>query len=475
MDASRREFVAGAAAVVIVGCSAQAVSPQDALTPEVFGAKGDGRTNDTDAFAALSAAVNSRGGGTVVLRPVTYIVGKHAPRGSTAFNGRKSVAAYPPGEVLHFVGCRTPVVIRGNGATLRCAGGVRFGTFDPETGRPFEHPMPFKKREFVASPYGGMIVAEQCRDLVDISNIELDGNLQGLEIGGKFGNKGWQIPATGIRLMDNVGPERVSGIYSHHHALDGLTLYSSPDRASSTTLSNVRSEYNARQGCSLTGGRNYLFQSCRFLHTGKSALHSGPGAGFDVEAQGRAIREIHFVDCEFADNRGVGLVADSGDSANMSFIRCKFIGTSRWSAWPKKPGMRFDGCTFVGTLVHPYGDADPARAAQFVNCDFLDSVALSPTGEIYFGTGARHAIVNAPDAQNVLFQSCRFRMTGDGGLPFTTDVIYSDCEMSQSYPVSATPRGTYLGSNRLRGNIDLTGSDIAGIVILNGQRVAPSV
>jgi hypothetical protein len=472
MDATRREFLAGTTAVALCGCSAAAVSPAGVLTPEEFGATGNGQTNDTDAFAALSAAVNSRGGGTIVLRPVTYIVGKHARRGSTALNGRKSVAAFPPGEILHFVGCRAPVIVRGNGATLRAAGGLRFGTFDPQTGHPFEHPMPFKKREFVASPYSGMIVAERCHDLVEISDIELDGNLQGLEIGGKFGNKGWQIPATGIRLMDNAGPERLSAIYSHHHALDGLTLYSPPDRTSSTSVSNVRSEYNARQGCSLTGGRNYVFQNCRFLHTGKSVIHSGPGAGFDIEAQGRAIREVHFVDCEFADNRGVGLVADSGDSADISFTRCKFVGTSNWSAWPKKPGMRFDACTVVGTLVHPYGDPDSARAAQFVNCDFLDDPALSPTGEIYIGAGARHAIVNAPDAMNVLFQNCRFRMTGEGALPFTTDVSYSDCDMSQSYPVTAYPRGTYIGSNRLNGNIDLKGSEIAGIVTLNG-RVVP--
>jgi hypothetical protein len=332
--------------------------------------------------------------------------------------------------------------------------------------------MPFTKREFVASPYSAMIIAEHCRGLIDISDIELDGNLGALQVGGKFGDKGWQIPATGIRLIDNYGAERLSEIYSHHHALDGLTLYSSPDRKSSTTVSNVRSEYNARQGCSLTGGRNYFFQGCRFLHTGKSVLHSGPGAGFDVEAQGRAIREVHFADCEFVDNRGVGLVADSGDSADMSFTKCRFVGTTQWSAWPKKPGMRFDNCTFVGTLVHPYGDTDLARAAQFLDCDFLDSRALSPTGEIFFGAGARHAIVNAPDARNVLFQRCRFHMKGYGGLPFTTDAIYSDCELSQSYPVKARPCGKYIGNNRLDGNIDLSGSKIAGIVILNGQAVA---
>src|SRR5690348_6156661 len=49
----------------------------DAVTPEQFGAAGDGQTNDTDAFAKMTAAVNKAGGGRVVLRKTTYIVGGH--------------------------------------------------------------------------------------------------------------------------------------------------------------------------------------------------------------------------------------------------------------------------------------------------------------------------------------------------------------------------------------------------------------
>jgi hypothetical protein len=380
-----------------------------------------------------------------------------------------SVAAFPPADILHFVDCTGPVVVRGYGATLRAAHGLRFGTFDPVTGRLFEHEMPFTERETVASPYVAMIFAERCSGLIDISDLELDGNLQRLQVGGQFGDRGWQIPATGIRLSDNRGPERLSRIYAHHHALDGLLLYTLPDRLVSTALSNIRCEYNGRQGCSLTGGRNYIFDNCRFLHTGKSRIQSAPGAGVDIEAGNHPIRNVSFSNCEFSNNTGCGMVADSGDTSDVSFVGCRFIGSSNWSAWPKKPRIQFRSCLFVGALVHPYGDANSSEATRFVDCDFQDDPALSPTGRIYFGGSLRHPVVNAPAAPNVLFERCRFRLGYEGGLPFTSKAIYSDCEMSQSYRVRSNPRGTYIGTNRITGNVDISGAAIKGQLILNGR------
>src|SRR5438105_2454879 len=46
------------------------------LTPEMFGAVGNGSTDDSAAFALLSAALNAQGGGTIEFTPgKTYMVG----------------------------------------------------------------------------------------------------------------------------------------------------------------------------------------------------------------------------------------------------------------------------------------------------------------------------------------------------------------------------------------------------------------
>ena len=174
IQASRRKFLSGALAAGVVA-RASFLHAQEAFTPESFGARGDGRTNDTDAFAALSNAINARGGGMVVLRPTTYIVG-HGDRRRCATGRRKGAFAFPPSTILNFANCTGPVVIRGNGARLRAASGLRFGSFDPQTGRAVDHPLPLLDRGLRASPYVAMINVQDCAGSIDISDLELDGN-----------------------------------------------------------------------------------------------------------------------------------------------------------------------------------------------------------------------------------------------------------------------------------------------------------
>ncbi len=367
-----------------------------------------------------------------------------------------------------FRGCSKPLAIIGNGARLRCADGLRFGTFDRSTGQPTSHAMPYYSLGELASPYISMISAENCSGGVDISNLELDGNLAGLLIGGPFGDTGWQIPAAGLRLLNNRCSEQLTQIYSHHHALDGIYIDGVAERNSASMVQDVVSEYNVRQGCSLTGGRNYSFANCHFNHTGRAGLESAPAAGLDIEAAVKPIRNLSFSGCEFANNTGVGMVADSGDTDGATFDKCRFVGTTVWSAWPLKPHFRFTNCQFVGAVVHAFTDPDPDRAAQFSNCSFLDDPALSPTGQVY---GPSQPIVNLAASVNVLFDGCRFDLKFESVLPWSWNAHYNNCTMSQVSTVLAHPKGTYTGVCRIDGNVELYGAIILGDLTVNGQVV----
>lgn len=443
-----------------------AVTPSGALTPEMFGARGDGVTNDTVALSRLAEAVNRSGGGTVVLAAgKTYLVGIQSPVG-----GKGVRFSFEPHEILAFRGCSRPLVIQGNGARLKCAPGLRYGTFD-RSGRRTDNPMPYTGHGEMASPYRHMIYIEGCSGPVEVADIELDGSVASLAIGGPYGDKGRQIAATGLTLRNNRGSETVRNIHTHHHARDGVMIDGLSEAVAgvSRLLVAVRSEYNGRQGCSIIGGRGYRFRDCHFNHTGRAGLFSPPGAGVDIEAEGRKTnRDFQFVNCEFADNRGVGMVADSGDSEGALFERCRFVGTTSWAAWPKKPRFRFNDCAFVGSIVQCYRSEDPERAAQFHSCGFFDDPKLSPTGALTRGNRAAPIANLGAGDLNVLFSDCDFSLTHELTLPWSRNAIYSDCRMRQASPRLAFPRGTYLGTNSIVGNVNLKGSKILGTLTVNG-------
>lgn len=432
------------------------------FTPEDFGAKGDGKTDDSAAMARLSSAVSLYGGGTVVFRKTTYLVGRQG----LALKGRY---LFPPTDLLKFAKCSGPLVLQGNGARLKAAAGLRYGVFD-DRGNVRHTQMPYLG-DGLASPYVAMIEVSDCTGPVRISDFDLEGSTATLVVGGQFGDVGWQVPGSGIVLRDNRGSELVERVHTHHHPTDGIMIDGTNDPAPGSTrrFIGVRCDSNGRQGCSLVGGKGYRFVDCSFSRSGRGKIMSPPGAGFDIEAEGtKRIRDLAFDTCRFVDNAGVGLVADSGDSAEVRFSRCTFVGTTSWSAWPRKPFMRFADCSFTGAICNAYGDADPAKAAQFLRCTFDEDPAKSPTGKVYGGANASRPLADLSSEKNMLFDRCRFLARHGGTLPWSTAAIYQDCTMIQTSKAQGYPRGTYRGRNSITGNVGIAGSRILGSLVVNG-------
>jgi hypothetical protein len=468
MTTDRRTFLAATAASLASPKLAFAQQSGPVLRPEDFGARGDGVTNDSDAFTALSARINALGGGTLALAAgKTYVVGRQH---------RSDTEAFAPQPLLEFAGLVRPLTILGNGSRLLAASSLRFGSFDPVADRPIHRPMPNYHTENRAAPYTGMISVHGSRAPVTIRDVELDGNLARLRIGGRYGDTGWQVSGTGLVLRDNMAGETIENVLSHHHGQDGAIFDGDTNRVGRGRIVRLICRSNGRQGLSIVGGRGYDFENCEFSHTGRSVISSAPSAGVDIEAEGgKTVRDLSFSRCRFVDNAGPGMIADSGDSDGARFTDCTFVGSTAWSAWPMKPHFRFTGCTFVGAVVHPFPDKrDPARATRFIACRFTDDPALSPIGRVYGGGGkSGEAIVNMAESENVLFDRCKFDVTGKAILPWSWKAIYRDCTMSQRSTETAMTKGKYLGTTTIRGPVDLYGSMIEGTVLLNGVRVAP--
>jgi hypothetical protein len=417
--------------------------PPGAVDVSAYGAQCDGVTNDTDAFAAASEVINQQGGGILWLPPnTTCIVGKQ-----TFVSGE----GYRPAPILHLHDCAAPITIMGNGARLRAADGLRFGSFDPHTGEPFTPPeLPFTEPEYRADAYNMLSLVRN--QSVTVSELELDGNLDGLMLGGEWGDTGRQLDAVGILSIDNQNLT-ILNVYTHHHGLDGLMIayYGlTPDSpATPTLLDGVVAEYNARQGLSWVGGIGLTVRNSQFNHTGRARFSSAPGAGVDIEAEDSVNRDGLFENCEFINNTGPGLVADSGDSANITVRASSFWGITNYSIWSNKPFMRFESCDFHGTAIRAYGSrTEPEAATQFVNSTF-DDFAHPLYGQPF----SFNALVDIEggDGHNVTFDGCTFTATQSQSL-FVLDqdlddpVALKNSTIVHQYPgeIAATLSGVLL-------------------------------
>lgn len=375
------------------------------LRPEWFGARGDGVTNDSDAFGALSAFINAADGGTVELSPgAVYIVGKQTLALPSSSDPAWTKYTWVPDYMgaLVFTNCTRPVVVRGNGATFKCAPGLRFGCFSTVDGSPdFSHDGVLYTGNGIGTPYVAMIRAEACTNIVHISDLELDGNRENLTFGGYYGdvNPGYQIAGYGVYLFNNTGQITLENINSHHQPTDGLIgngpgVKTTPENV---TIINCHGNDNGRNGLSVVGGHGWQFHKCRFDRNG--AL-SGPMAGIDLEAEGgKYVRGCSFYDCVSENNGGTALSSIGALTTGNMWYRGRLLGTNSYCYYGTsgEDAMKFFGTTFLGGLSNVFTET-------FTDCIFSDDVTKSPTGTLYYPAGA-YVLQNL--GERVHFLRCR--------------------------------------------------------------------
>ncbi len=402
---------------------------------EDCGAKGDGTSNDTTAFQRAAQRIQKAGGGTLIIPKGVYVVGRqtHEP-------GRFPYYRHEP---IFEVKKLARLVIEGHNATLRIAPGLRFGSFHKETGEPYHPPaMPFYDGD-CRNAVGSVIAVTESRN-VEIRDLELDGNLAKLVIGGQWGDTGRQVEAYGLRLYNNADV-RLHRIRSHHHALDGAVIgwtgLKESDPATPHELADCVFEYNGRQGLSWVGGRGLKAFRCKFNHTQRGLnrdvpFGSAPGAGVDIEAEDSICRDGYFEDCEFFNNGGCGMVADSGDGGFTKFVRCTFWGTTSWSAWSAKPGLVYEDCVFHGSVVHAVGSPSPDRATRWIRCTFEDKPweGKGPYGNFLAELNGK--------LQNVRFEECTFTANSRRSIWCSGDgAVFLDCIITHKAP--SIPAGDF--------------------------------
>jgi hypothetical protein len=282
------------------------------FTPEMFGAEGDGVTDDYQAFEDMIAVINGAGGGVITMRPHrTYLIDQYAASGNGV-------------DVFEFLSC-VGLVIEGNGSKLDFK-----GDFD----------------RAAATDAGIGIRLKGCEH-VRIANLELDGNV---DLTTNSANASESAKSYGLAIMGCLDVEAVN-VNAHHFATDGFAVTHHDDivvspgvaRASKRiTLVNCQGQYNARQGITVGGAYGVTAFNCDFSNSaqytgtygvGGNIGHS-PKTGMDFEPTANASiagnldvdpGRIRFIESRIENNRGGIAKATKTYTSDLSFDRCRMV------------------------------------------------------------------------------------------------------------------------------------------------------
>ncbi|MGL5735402.1 MAG: hypothetical protein ACRCYS_11100, partial [Beijerinckiaceae bacterium] len=181
------------------------------VTPETFGAVGDGVTDDSQAFIDMSAAFATAGYGAVKLRTgATYIIGRQTENGG----GYR----YQGVDILSANGL-SYFIVDMNGATLKMKGGLRFGGFDasnvPTTS--------ISNGDIAQRADQGILIRAQNCGAVVILNGAVNGNCANGVVGGPWGDAGRQCIAYGLHIFE-CDQVLVDGVIAEDWLLDGFAV-----------------------------------------------------------------------------------------------------------------------------------------------------------------------------------------------------------------------------------------------------------
>ncbi|WP_214073666.1 right-handed parallel beta-helix repeat-containing protein [Mucilaginibacter sp. dw_454] len=329
---------------------------EGSINVKSLGAKGDGKTDDYNAFIAVANYINLHKGGTVFIPAGTYYIAEYHTDKSNV-------------KDILFKNC-TNLTIKGDHAVISVNGNFF---------RNADH----KGSKFWYSNTNAIIplAFENCAHLT-IQSLEINGNVNQTTRNNDVAEGEGHL----ISLL-NCQDVKISDVFVHHAEVDGI--YIGGALSSNFNFNNIKSYNNARQGMSITWLRNGLFKNCRFANTGKSEGTYGfhaPAAGVDIECRkatpAQRTSNLVFEQCFFTDNFGDQFACSAPQDCSGVILKdCKISA---------------QGSTSARTMLLA------ADSVNLINC------------EIDCGVGSVYAGFNGVAGANVTIQHCIIKSSSSG-------------------------------------------------------------
>lgn len=283
-----------------------------------YGARGDGVTDDYDAFQRMAAEISNY---SYIKRKIvyfpkgTYAINRFAIAGGPGANGIQNIKLAKASN-FSLIGCTGSVVSFKGDFTI---------TNDKSSGRSwysYRHQLGFEIRH---------------SNNFRISGLELYGNVDKMSRPpAPDGKPLSETSSHGIQTNASSNYE-LSHLKIHHFACDGLYIGGEFTTDRNGVIHNVDSYNNARQGMSIMQARSLRITKSSFRNTGITdgayPTHA-PAAGVDIEPDAPAERvtartgDIVFDACRFVNNKGSQFVGgDNGrNTENVTIRNSEIVG-----------------------------------------------------------------------------------------------------------------------------------------------------
>ncbi|EOX3456118.1 hypothetical protein ACPFUK_003333 [Vibrio cholerae] len=336
------------------------------------------------ALQRLSRAVKRNNGGRVIFEFGTYRVGAQEFAGATGKG-----YSYKPEDMFRLNGLTGDLYLDFQACKFEWEDGLKFGSFDPVTGEPIETTLPYYNKDSRADVTWGVVEVNNSLAVYATGSIEIDGRDASRAIGGRWGDKGYQIADYGLRFIGNKIFHAVGVYYCHHLCLDGAYLAGLASDESHSKWDGLTSLYNARQGISVGGGNNIHLNNLVLGYTGLGALNMGaaPGAGIDIEPEFLPLRGLRVTNFKIFPCVGAGIAGDNFNSNEVVFQDGTVANNINTPLYTKISNIVFDRVKFYG-MVQPCQPGTNANQdnkgidnilayPEFINCEFHN---LMPNG-----------------------------------------------------------------------------------------------